>query len=58
MSGGDIRSVRAQKDAKRFDKKKIIDKENKITEEKSEHNSNNKNITLEKDNAVERLHNE
>ena len=53
VSGGDIRSVRAQKDAKRFDKKKNIDKENKIIEAKSETNSNNKNITLEKDNTVE-----
>jgi large subunit ribosomal protein L9 len=54
VSGGDIRSVRAQKDAKRFDKKKNIDKENKVIEEKSETNSNNNNITLEKDNAVEK----
>ena len=42
VSGGDIRSVRAQKDAKRFDKKKNIDKEIKIIEAKSETNSNNK----------------
>ena len=54
VSGGDIRSVRAQKDAKRFDKKKNIDKENKIIEEKSETNLNNKNIILEKDNALEK----
>jgi large subunit ribosomal protein L9 len=53
ITGGDIRSERAQKDAKRFDKKKNIDKENKIIEAKSETNSNNKNITLEKDNTVE-----
>ena len=54
MSAGDIRSVKAQKDAKRFDKKKNIDKENKIIEEKSETNLNDKNITLEKDNALEK----
>lgn len=54
VSGGDIRSVKAQKDAKRFDKKKNIDKENKIIEEKSETNLNNKNIILEKDNALEK----
>ena len=54
VSAGDIRSVKAQKDAKRFDKKKNIDKENKIIEEKSETNLNDKNITLEKDNALEK----
>ena len=54
VSGGDIRSVRAQKDAKRFDKKKNIDKENKIIEEKSETNLNDKNIILEKDNTLEK----
>ena len=53
MSAGDIRSVKAQKDAKRFDKKKNIDKENKIIEEKSETNLNNNNKSSEKDNAVE-----
>ncbi len=36
VSGGDIRSDRAQKDARRFEKKKNIDKENKIIEEKLE----------------------
>ena len=54
VSAGDIRSVKAQKDAKRFDKKKNIDKENKIIEEKSETNLNDKNIILEKDNALEK----
>jgi len=54
VSAGDIRSVKAQKDAKRFDKKKNIDKENKIIEEKSETNLNVKNIILEKDNALEK----
>ena len=54
VSAGDIRSVKAQKDAKRFDKKKNIDKENKIIEEKSETNLNDKNIILEKDNTLEK----
>ena len=36
VSGGDIRSERAQKDAKRFEKKNNLHKENKIIKEKSE----------------------
>ncbi len=53
LSGGDIRSDRAQKDARRFEKNKPVDKENKIVEEKSDVNKT-KEKTLEKENTIEK----
>ena len=54
VSGVDIRSDRAQKDAKRFEKKKNVDKEKKIVEEKSEISETADNSTVEKDKSVEK----
>ena len=48
ISGGDIRSERAQKDAKRFDKKNINHKADKMTEEKAKSTDASKNPKMEK----------
>ena len=47
VSGGDIRSERAQKDSRRFEKKNNLHKENKIIKEKSKINETNEIIKIE-----------
>ena len=54
ISGGDIRSERAQKDAKRFDKKNITHKVDKVSEEKLKTTDASKNQKLEKENTEEK----
>ena len=53
VSGGDIRSDRAQKDAKRFEKKSNLDKKDKIIEEKSPVIETTKNEIKEKEHSKE-----
>ena len=54
VSGGDIRSERAQKDSRRFEKKNNLNKENKIIKEKSEITETTKTKTLIKEDNEEK----
>ncbi len=54
VTGGDIRSERAQKDAKRFDKKNNTNKNEKISTDKQDIKDTNKPVKSEKDDIEEK----